>query len=216
MSTFEFMAVWGSWCARPSHKRKEPDRNRLLLPIYGLIMKFKSEKERYVIETMIKHGKIPNEGSFEITHDLVSLYNKIYLTNFVDSHFVYGEGVRPASVRFGEKLAGLSLLRLLKSRTITLEVKKAKIVTDSGFVYIISNPIFEGFYKIGMTKDMESRLNSYQTYDPLRRFKVEHYKFVDNAKQKEKEFLEIFSLDLAKGEWISPKDLKILKEVFFD
>ena len=179
-------------------------------------MEFKNEKEQQIIELMIKHGILPREGSFEITRDLVSLFNKMYVSNFVDKNYVYGEGVRPAAVRFGEKLAGLTLLKLLKSRTLDVEFKRSKISTDSGFVYVISNSAFWGYYKIGITKNMKARLNSYQTYDPLRRFKVDHYKFVENARQKEREFLEIFSFDIAKGEWISSKDVETLKEVFFN
>lgn len=41
------------------------------------------------------------------------------------------------------------------------------------YIYIISNPVFEGWYKIGRTLNIERRLYCYQTSDPLRRFKVE-------------------------------------------
>lgn len=179
-------------------------------------MNFKHEKEQYVIDIMIKHGKLPCKGSFNINSDLISLFNKIYLKKFVDKNLLYGKDVSPTKVRYGEKLAGLSLLRLLKSRSIEQSVNKRKANTQSGFIYIISNPAFMNFYKIGITQNMENRLKVYQTYDPLRRYKIEHYKFVEDARQKEKEFLEIFSLNISKGEWITITDLKLLQDVFFE
>ena len=44
------------------------------------------------------------------------------------------------------------------------------------WVYIISHPQYDGEYKVGIAKYVESRLNSYQTSDPDRSYKIE-YKF---------------------------------------
>ncbi|MBC6399837.1 MAG: GIY-YIG nuclease family protein, partial [Ekhidna sp.] len=42
------------------------------------------------------------------------------------------------------------------------------------YVYIISNPQYEGEYKVGIASNVKSRLNSYQTADPERSYKLEY------------------------------------------
>jgi hypothetical protein len=59
-----------------------------------------------------------------------------------------------------------------------------------------------------MTKNLQSRLTSYQTYDPNRAFKVEHYRFVKDARLVEKKVLETFEFSMLKGEWIKGEDVK--------
>ena len=51
---------------------------------------------------------------------------------------------------------------------------KSDIATDpQGFVYVISNSAWEGVYKVGIAKDAKSRLNSYQTSDPNRAYRLD-------------------------------------------
>ena len=38
------------------------------------------------------------------------------------------------------------------------------------WVYVISNPAYKGEYKVGIAKDWQARLNSYQTADPDRAY----------------------------------------------
>lgn len=40
-------------------------------------------------------------------------------------------------------------------------------------MYVISHPKFADHYKVGIAKNVKSRLNSYQTSDPKQRFKLE-------------------------------------------
>ena len=44
------------------------------------------------------------------------------------------------------------------------------------WVYVISHPKYKGEYKVGIAKYVENRLNSYQTSDPDRSYKIE-FKF---------------------------------------
>ena len=46
---------------------------------------------------------------------------------------------------------------------------------EKKYVYIFSNPNFEGEYKVGIAKDWKLRLNSYQTSDPERSYEKEFY-----------------------------------------
>lgn len=45
---------------------------------------------------------------------------------------------------------------------------------EKGYVYVISNPKYGAVYKVGIAKNLKSRLSSYQTSDPDRAFKVEY------------------------------------------
>ncbi len=44
----------------------------------------------------------------------------------------------------------------------------------SGYIYIISNPAFPNIFKVGIARDVKQRLNSYQTSDPDRAYKLEY------------------------------------------
>lgn len=43
---------------------------------------------------------------------------------------------------------------------------------NEGFIYIIENLAFPGFYKFGITQDIKKRIQPYQTGDPERRYKI--------------------------------------------
>lgn len=85
---------------------------------------------------------------------------------------------------------------------------------ETGYIYIISNPAFPEFLKIGITEDIKSRLSQYQTADPKRSFKVEFY--IEHpkykiAEKKIKEMMKYFATDtIQRGEWFKiPKHMAI-------
>ncbi|MGI9462145.1 MAG: DNA methyltransferase [Alphaproteobacteria bacterium] len=43
----------------------------------------------------------------------------------------------------------------------------------AGYIYIISNPKYKKWLKVGIAKDPEARLKQYQTADPKRKYKIE-------------------------------------------
>lgn len=128
---------------------------------------------------------------FEITQELIDNFRSIYAE--IKKLDTYTPNLTASSKRYLRKLAGVSLLK----ESIFRGYKP-----KAGIVYAISNSAFEGYYKVGITQNLDKRLASYQTYDPLRRYKVEHYKFVDNMRVEEKQILQQHKTDLAKGEWI--------------
>ena len=67
-------------------------------------------------------------------------------------------------------------------------------------VYIISHPSYPGEYKVGVAKDIQSRLNSYQTADPERAFKVEYSKITPYYNSIEKYIHQQFD---NKREWVT-------------
>lgn len=101
-----------------------------------------------------------------------------------------------------------------KQNELNSIITKSNLVLDDntklfqeGFVYIISNPKFVGWLKIGMTIDFESRLNTYQIGDPDRGYKFEALKFVSNRREAEYNLLlKIESISSTRqGEWVQVK-----------
>lgn len=60
-------------------------------------------------------------------------------------------------------------------RALQLLCKAHGISHTIGYVYLITNPAFPGWVKIGASIDAETRLNQYQTYSPNRDYKIEYY-----------------------------------------
>jgi predicted GIY-YIG superfamily endonuclease len=72
-----------------------------------------------------------------------------------------------------------------------------------GFIYIVSNNAFPGFYKVGVTADIQSRLRVYQTSDPKRKYKMEFYIFHPDCYKAEKEIKKMmkFFAKSQRNEW---------------
>lgn len=171
-------------------------------------MKRKSEA---VLNSMIEHSIIPASGTFEVTLSLIDKFYDTYREVYPPK--TTKKLLKPTDVRFAKKMAGLSLMDLNIARADNIEyskVTKRVRKPKCGIVYLISNPAFPGYYKVGMTKDLEKRLAQYQTGDPHRAYAVEHYKFVEDARAEEKKCLEYMKTDLAKGEWVKHERVKEL------
>lgn len=82
-------------------------------------------------------------------------------------------------------------------------MEKHKNRKMGGYLYILSNNSFPGFYKIGVTENIKSRLHTYQTSDPNRSFKVEFYIFHPDCYKAEKnikKMMKYFATKI-KNEW---------------
>jgi hypothetical protein len=73
----------------------------------------------------------------------------------------------------------------------------------NGFVYLVENEMFPGWIKCGMTTNLASRINTYNTNDPLRRFKLISDKKVIDRRLSEKNLIRELGLSasLVNGEW---------------
>ena len=54
--------------------------------------------------------------------------------------------------------------------------------TKAGYVYVITNPAWKGWVKIGMAIDAEDRLKSYQTSSPYRDYQLLHSVYVTDRR----------------------------------
>lgn len=73
----------------------------------------------------------------------------------------------------------------------------------SGYLYIITNPAYPGWVKVGTTGNLKQRLHTYQTGDPFRKYHLEyslHHPMFREAEVKIKEVMQHFALEI-KGEW---------------
>ena len=75
--------------------------------------------------------------------------------------------------------------------------------TTEGYVYIINNPCWDGWVKVGMAIDAEDRCKQYQTISPYRDYKLCYLKYFEDRKIAElsahKELKKI--TDTYNGEW---------------
>ena len=78
------------------------------------------------------------------------------------------------------------------------------------YVYIISNPKYKGEYKVGIAKDWKARLNTYQTSDPDRNYKLEYKKYTTLFRPIEKHIHAKFE---NKHEWVRGKLNDIIQEI---
>ncbi len=80
---------------------------------------------------------------------------------------------------------------------------------ETGTIYIISNPAFDGEYKVGIAKNVQNRLNSYQTSDPNRGYKLEFSLSTPYYKEIEKHIHTLFE---NKHEWVQG-DKKAIEDI---
>ena len=75
--------------------------------------------------------------------------------------------------------------------------------TTEGYVYIIANPSFDGWLKIGMAVDAEDRCNGYQTSSPHRDYRLLYSRrFNDRRKAETKVMRELKKIVKEhNGEW---------------
>ncbi len=83
---------------------------------------------------------------------------------------------------------------------------------DQKYVYVISNKAYKNEYKVGIAHDIQKRLNSYQTSDPNRGYKLEHKKLTPRYRELEK---YIHTELQSRHEWVRA-DLETIKKTMRD
>ena len=87
-----------------------------------------------------------------------------------------------------------------------------------GFVYILTNPAWKDWIKVGMAVDANDRKNNYQTGSPYRDYKLYYKRFFEDRKTAEKKAHDVVSkiATESNGEWfkINKNDAKgIIKTI---
>lgn len=161
-----------------------------------------AEKVQKTLDFLIEKEIVPPYKSFDITEEMLSAYVAFYGS-------LDGGGKRKFDYDFARKIAGMNLLDLKFSRG-----SKTKDCKE-GMVYLIANPAWPDYIKIGMSIDSKNRLASYQTYDPFKAYYIKHYEFTLDRRAAEKKLLDDFQIHLVDGEWVKHSDgwqiIKVLK-----
>lgn len=167
---------------------------------------FMRDCEQRVVDVMLFEDIIPSSGIFQITEKQLQSYIDIY-----GNIFGKAQGVKTKSnYRYARKLAGLTLLKVNFHRGAKFNDIQA------GCVYIIENPAFLEHYKIGMTLDVIDRLSQYQTYDPLKRFRITKYDFVMNRHHAETRLLSHPDMFTEQGEWVKRENaINLFEKLIF-
>jgi hypothetical protein len=84
-----------------------------------------------------------------------------------------------------------SLRREHKELVAGLNNKQVKF--EKGYVYVLTHPLFDGLVKIGKARDPFKRLDTYQTGDPLRRYKLHGYVYFPRSLRAEKRIHRILA-----------------------
>lgn len=96
---------------------------------------------------------------------------------------VSGKGMRTFRPLEGdvrqELPADIKKLRALKRSAPSM--KRSKLLRKAGWVYVISNPAFPGWFKVGRTDDYVKRLVQLQTGDPRRAYRVDYLLYFNDV-----------------------------------
>lgn len=113
-------------------------------------------------------------------------------------------------VSFGSQVHKSGAFKTLDDAWSHVELDSKKV---SGEIYIITNDAFKGWVKVGMSINANDRLNSYQTGDPNRSYKLYSSYFTEDRHDTEKQIHTIledcfkrqnewFEADAQEVEWI--------------
>ena len=97
-----------------------------------------------------------------------------------------------SNMLYSLKLSALSLIKYNKS----IGYKDG----TAGFLYAITNPAWPGKVKLGLSTQPHKRLAQYQTYSPLRDYKMYHWSFWLDVRKAEKSFHGLLNAD---HEWVT-------------
>jgi len=103
-------------------------------------------------------------------------------------------------------------MRNLRAKRTAAKVGKLYYRPKHGCVYVIYNPNFKGWLKVGCALDAEDRLNAFQTADPYRGFQLLYFRTASNKLRSETQVHdELTKLYERKGEWFFAKPNDVIK-----
>lgn len=88
--------------------------------------------------------------------------------------------------------------------SVGLTAARAEVLGDlvkEGFVYIITNPSFPGYIKIGCAMNIDKRVDGFNTGDPHRAYRVEHRIFSSHREKAEQYCHARLAPFRGHGEW---------------
>ena len=112
-------------------------------------------------------------------NDCSQKFNKTHNPNRM---YIKGIGyIKKSDIRFKDIWTPGRFKSVLDVATISAVEK-----VQAGHVYIIYNPAFEGWFKVGCALDANDRLKQYQTSSPFRDYEIAFFESFDDRKAAEK------------------------------
>ena len=148
-------------------------------------------------------SRLTIQGKRVMPVNAIHPYHKIYKTKGLVSTY------EAMGILTSKTNSNINSLEFIKKESIALFDK-----VSYGEIYIITNPAWKGWIKIGMAIEAEDRLKGYQTSSPLRDFKLKFKKYFDNKRIAEQQAHSLCAKKAIKrkGEWFKV-DLKIAKDI---
>lgn len=88
-----------------------------------------------------------------------------------------------------------------KAKALGIKVLERYNRSKKGYVYLVSNPAWQGWFKVGMAIDANDRLGSYQTGSPYRDYELRHKVLCKDRRKAEAFLHEQLSNFPNRGEW---------------
>lgn len=149
-----------------------------------------------VFKNLEYSGIISKDSEFEINEALISKFIDLY----AELSKTKGK-MKGSNLRYAKKLAAISFIKFKLKHNLPVK---------EGFVYFISNPAWHDQYKIGMSQLPKDRLAQYQTYSPLRDYKLHHWSYWLDKREGEKLVHSLFD-DVKDYEWVNLPESKLHK-----
>ena len=80
-------------------------------------------------------------------------------------------------------------------------IDKYKKNPYNGFIYVVVNPAWEGWVKVGRAVDVDARVKSYNTSSPFRDYEAVYYTSIENPVLIERYFTENYGSE--NNEWFN-------------
>lgn len=183
-------------------KRKAIKTNGTAIFNYGDIYKPATRTKRK-ISAKIRKERIQNRNENYLTQQmkrfgLIAESNQIVISNI------------PKKITINERLEEMRN----KIKNAERNIGTNNTITE-GFVYLVINPAWPNYCKVGSTQDYEVRLTEYQMYDPTANFRFQYIRYVENRLDKERDIQQQLAVKSTKrkGEWFEI-DLKLAHEIF--
>jgi hypothetical protein len=105
------------------------------------------------------------------------------------------------------------LVDIRRRREFSNRVKGQHSEILDGFLYLVINPAWNGWVKIGRTTDYEKRLQAYQTSSPHNDYQMVEIHYTENTIKAENILLDsaVLAGYPVKGEWIQAKIVDLLQ-----
>jgi len=86
-------------------------------------------------------------------------------------------------------------------RRINKSIHETRRVQGGGYLYVLINPAWPQYCKIGRTTDLQSRLRAYQTGDPTRSYVLYYVRYFSDICLAERTLAGLYGGSKTRHEW---------------